>query len=1193
MSDTEAEDSEKRREKLNQKLLEACESGDHEAVSRLLDEGADITTKNSNGDTGLHLGVCRGHEQVVMTLINHGIDVNISDIKWTPLMEAAQAGQLKMVQILLDHGAKVNTKSDDGGVTALNKATIGNFPDIVSLLLQHGADETIADNGGQIAIQRAEEQGYDEVIKVFCEAWKKKGSSLHVELLTAAKEGRGRLVLGLITAGADIQTRDERGETGLDLAVRGGHKEVAEMFLDYGISGYNKEKCLEECDKNRKRNEELLSAARSGDNDSVNKLLDEGAEITSKNRNGDTGLHLSAEQGHHTVVKTFLGRGINVSIRGCNQWTALINAANYGHLTSLKLLLDADADPDLKAATVNTALKFAARNSYPEIVSELLRRGADKNIEEDGKTAQQSAEGKGNQDVVKIFEVFSNKENINTEMLTAAKEGRGRLVLCLITAGADIQTRDERGETGLDLAVRWGHREAAEVFLDYGISGYNKEKCLKECEMNRKRNEELLSAAMSGEIDSVIKLLDEGAEITSKDSNGDTGLHLSAEQGHHTVLKTFLERGINVNIRGKYQWTALIKAANYGHLTSLKILLDADADSDLKDRDGETALILASKKIYPEIVSELLRREADEKIEYDGKTAQQSAEEKGNQDVVKMFEVFSNKENINTEMLTAAKEGRGRLVLSLIIAGADIQTRHDDGDTALHLGAARGHESVVRTLITQGMDVNSRGQHNATPLMCAAGSGHLTVAKILMKNNAQLNLQDRDGWTALRWGLSYTSVVMELIEQGADPDIEVKNNKTALQVAQGMGEHDCVLLLDRGQIQADDERGARAVLAAAEAGCPKVLSELLRRGASRDSETNAMGENAPQVVAKYPQIIREEHRKYLEDVEKKNEMKPEETLEKVVMDAEKKSRKMAKMFLSKSLVKHDLRSVTNKMQEVVHFSSQSHFNEKTFGDDEKFYLKVDVDNETLMESILELNLLKEREDTIDVMKKVDAERYTDRGNAAARIKRQVKKAVPSSIGLRECLRSIDQKFPWGRSKVKTMVTLSFITQVCMGLSFYSADVYTDVIFAMNMYAQSNRNFRAEFVQCHNKFNEEFDQTIETCKMSFDKQECMKSISVIQKRADDCFEDERRFENPNDWRIAEVVCAIHIGLPMLTGLVVWAILLVQENCFRGILYSLSKLPLPFVTKIFRFWYDKEMFEILADPGRYNLFLTLNF
>ena len=59
-------------------------------------------------------------------------------------------------------------------------------------------------------------------------------------MLAGAKQGRGRLVRGLITAGADIQTRDERGETGLDLGVRGGHREVAEMFHDHGISGYNR-----------------------------------------------------------------------------------------------------------------------------------------------------------------------------------------------------------------------------------------------------------------------------------------------------------------------------------------------------------------------------------------------------------------------------------------------------------------------------------------------------------------------------------------------------------------------------------------------------------------------------------------------------------------------------------------------------------------------------------------------------------------------------------------------------------------------------------------------------------------------------------------------------------------------------------------------------------------------------------------
>ena len=333
-------------------------------------------------------------------------------------------------------------------------------------------------------------------------------------------------------------------------------------------------------------------------------------------------------------------------------------------------------------------------------------------------------------------------------------------------------------------------------------------------------------------------------------------------------------------------------------------------------------------------------------------------------------------------------------------------------------------------------------------------------------------------------------------------------------------------------------------------------------------------------------MIKKEYGNYLEDLRKKGELKPDETLESVVMEAENISREMAKLFLSAPLFEHDLKSIANKMQEVVNFANQSHIKETTFGDAEKFYLKVDGagENETLMESILEQDLLKEREDAIDVMKKVDEERYKDRENAPARIKRQIKKAVPSSIGLRECLRSINEKFPWSRSKVKTMATISFIVQVLMGLGFYSLDVYTDVIFAVNMHQQSNRDFTADFIQCHGKFNEEFDQTIETCKNSFNKIECMKSVDLIKKSADNCFKDERRFTNPTNWRIAGVVCAVHIGLPILTAFVIWTILLVQEKCSMDILASLSKLPLPFVTKIFRFWYDWEMFEILTDRNK---------
>ena len=63
-------------------------------------------------------------------------------------------------------------------------------------------------------------------------------------------------------------------------------------------------------------------------------------------------------------------------------------------------------------------------------------------------------------------------------------------------------------------------------------------------------------------------------------------------------------------------------------------------------------------------------------------------------------------------------------------------------------------------------------------------------------------------------------------------------------------------------------------------------------------------------------------------------------------------------------------------------------------------------------------MLKEREATIEVMKKVVQARYpTDKKNTPSRIKRQIKKGVPASIGLRNCLKAINEKFPWSRSKL--------------------------------------------------------------------------------------------------------------------------------------------------------------------------------
>ena len=121
----------------------------------------------------------------------------------------------------------------------------------------------------------------------------------------------------------------------------------------------------------------------------------------------------------------------------------------------------------------------------------------------------------------------------------------------------------------------------------------------------------------------------------------------------------------------------------------------------------------AAENNYPDIVAKLLAKQADvDIVNNKEKTALQVAEENNNQDVVRILKAGNNKDNLNKEVIIAAGEGKQRLVLGLITAGADLETRDKDNNTPLHISAQKGHESVVRVLLQHGIDINIRGYEN-------------------------------------------------------------------------------------------------------------------------------------------------------------------------------------------------------------------------------------------------------------------------------------------------------------------------------------------------------------------------------------------------------------------------------------------------------------------------------------------------
>ena len=211
---------------------------------------------------------------------------------------------------------------------------------------------------------------------------------------------------------------------------------------------------------------------------------------------------------------------------------------------------------------------------------------------------------------------------------------------------------------------------------------------------------------------------------------------------------------------------------------------------------------------------------------------------------------------------------------------------------------------------------------------------------------------------------------------------------------------------------------------------------------------------------------------------------------------------------------------------------------------------------------------------------VDKNKYPDGKDATYRIKRQVKKAVPSSPGLRDCLKSVSEKFPWSSSKLKFMLTVSFFVQVILGTTFYSLDVYTDVKFCLDMLHLAQKNFGKSYSECLLKFESSFDNAIYDCKNQFNKRACLATLAEV-KRTSECFEDEQRFTEPTDWRIAGAVCAAHCLIPVIVALILWPLILVGQECEWS---SWSKLPLAFSTKWHKFQLEKNLYNNYAWSNR---------
>ncbi|CAC5396682.1 NFKBIL2 [Mytilus coruscus] len=112
-------------------------------------------TRNEKGETPLHRACIEGNLKKVQKLIEQGHPVNPRDhCGWIPLHEAANHDVYDIVLYLLDHGAVINDRGGQycGGVTPLiDSGNCGNM-DIMDLLIERGANVLAKDDEGNTAL---------------------------------------------------------------------------------------------------------------------------------------------------------------------------------------------------------------------------------------------------------------------------------------------------------------------------------------------------------------------------------------------------------------------------------------------------------------------------------------------------------------------------------------------------------------------------------------------------------------------------------------------------------------------------------------------------------------------------------------------------------------------------------------------------------------------------------------------------------------------------------------------------------------------------------------------------------------------------------------------------------------------------------------------------------------------------------
>ena len=379
----------------------------------------------------------------------------------TPLILAASRGHVKVMELLVKKGAKLDTIShpnysfSDESVSVLMTAARSNQVEAVKTLIRLGADVNLQSKNRSSALLLA------------C-----KCKSINTEIVDV-----------LLSNGATCSPGGMSFISPLEAVIGNDNVDIAKILLKGGATvcygdlyaACNKgnftmvEVLLQSCSReniNKLPNDNnwwspLMASSSRGDDDIVELLLRHELDIDKESSDGKYALFVAIERGHVSTVELLLKQGAKVKNSIIKAVQLFRTAPRYIErgvlpeskaLSIVKLLIDHGADVDCEDSNTQTPLLIAISRKSLKVVELLVENGADVNLLAGAESGPLKMAVEHNQ--IKITQLLLDKgADVNlknasdvTPLMVVTSPAMASL---LVKHGAKLNEVDNRGKSAL------------------------------------------------------------------------------------------------------------------------------------------------------------------------------------------------------------------------------------------------------------------------------------------------------------------------------------------------------------------------------------------------------------------------------------------------------------------------------------------------------------------------------------------------------------------------------------------------------------------------------------------------------------------------------------------------------------------------------------------------------------------------